>query len=309
MKKILVGYSGFVGGNIYASTKFDAVYDHRDIEKAYGTNPDFLVYAGVPAEKYLANNFPEKDYEIILGAENNIKKINPKKLVLISSIDVIDNPNSFNENNEINETKLQAYGYNRRQLEKWARENYPDCLIVRLPALFGKGIKKNFIFDLINIVPTMIKVEKMNELAKLDISILNYYTLLDNGFYKVNPLDSNQKNELKKICEKVNFTALVFTDSRNKYQFYNLSNIWKDIEKALENNIKLMHLATEPISAKEVYMYVREREFVNEFLSIPVSYDYRTVNANIFGSNDDYIYHKDEVLKDIKRFVYEEESK
>ena len=177
MIKALVGYTGFVGGNIASSTKFDALYDVNNIEKSFGTNPDLLVYAGVSAEKYLANNFPDKDYEVILNAENNIRKINPKKLVLISSIDVISDTKEFNENDIINENNLQPYGYNRRQLEKWARDNYPDCLIVRLPALFGKGIKKNFVYDLINIIPTMIKVDKMVELKKLNSSIVDYYNL------------------------------------------------------------------------------------------------------------------------------------
>ena len=30
------------------------------------------------AEKYLANNAPEKDLDLILNAERNIRKINPK---------------------------------------------------------------------------------------------------------------------------------------------------------------------------------------------------------------------------------------
>lgn len=307
--KALVGYTGFVGNNLCASTNFDALYNSKNIYEAYSTCPDLLVYAGVPAEKYLANNFPEKDYEIILNAENNIAKINPKKLILISSIDVIDNPKEFDENGIINESNLQPYGYNRRQLEKWARENYKDCLIVRLPALFGKGIKKNFIFDLINVVPTMIKTNKMDELSKIDANILDYYTIKDNGFYKINNLDKNQKEELKKICNKVNFTALVFTDSRNEYQFYNLKNLWKDIEIALENNITLLHLATEPLSASDVYMAVRGKEFINEFLGKYVSYNYITVNAKMYGSYDNYIYHKNEILEDIKEFIYEEEHK
>ena len=86
----LVGYTGFVGSNLYRSYKFDKIYNSKNIEESFGTNPDLLVYAGVRAEKYLANNNKEKDYEIILNAEDNIKKINPKKIVLISTIDVSD---------------------------------------------------------------------------------------------------------------------------------------------------------------------------------------------------------------------------
>ena len=86
--KALVGYTGFVGSNIYAAGNFDVVYNSTNIEEAYGTAPDLLVYAGLRAEKYLANNAPDKDMELIRQAQRNIEKIAPKKLVLISTIDV-----------------------------------------------------------------------------------------------------------------------------------------------------------------------------------------------------------------------------
>ena len=146
----LVGYTGFVGSNIYeaAGDKIDAVYNSKNIEEAFGTNPDLLIYAGLRAEKYLANNDPAKDMELILQAEDNITRINPKKLVLISTIDVFKNPKNVDENSEIDTENLHAYGFNRYQLELWVREKYPDTLIIRLPGLFGKNIKKNFIYDL-----------------------------------------------------------------------------------------------------------------------------------------------------------------
>ena len=36
-----------------------------------------------------------------------------------------------------------GYGRNRLYLENYIRNNYHDYLIVRLPGLFGKGLKKN----------------------------------------------------------------------------------------------------------------------------------------------------------------------
>ena len=50
---VLVGYTGFVGSNIYAAAgdRIDAVYNSKNIEKAFGTNPDLLIYAGLRAEK------------------------------------------------------------------------------------------------------------------------------------------------------------------------------------------------------------------------------------------------------------------
>lgn len=300
--KALVGYTGFVGSNIYAAGDFDAVYNSKNIKEAYGTNPDLLIYAGLRAEKYLANNAPEKDMELIYQAEENISKINPKELVLISTIDVFKNPKGVDENTAIDTENLQAYGYNRYQLELWVREKYPDALIIRLPGLFGKNIKKNFIYDYINLIPFMLKEEKFNELAERDPELKDYYTPQDNGFYKVNVSDADRE-VLKDKFRLLGFSALNFTDSRSVYQFYNLGRLWDDIQVALRNGIKLWHPATEPVSAGEVYKYLSGKEFKNELRGVPADYDYRTIYSDVFAGNDGYISDKEQVLNEIKEFV------
>ena len=93
----LVGYTGFVGSNICENMHIDKKYNSKNVIEAYGTNPDLLIYAGVRAEKFLANQDEKLDFEVVKEAFNNIKKINPKKLVLISTIDVYKNPNIVNE--------------------------------------------------------------------------------------------------------------------------------------------------------------------------------------------------------------------
>ena len=89
---IIVGYTGFVGSNIAAEHKFDYSFNSKNIGDAFGTNPDLCVYSGVRAEKFLANNDPDGDMAVINNAIENIKKINPKRIVLISTIDVYKNP-------------------------------------------------------------------------------------------------------------------------------------------------------------------------------------------------------------------------
>ena len=300
--KALVGYTGFVGSNIYAAGDFDAVYNSKNITEAYGTNPDLLVYAGLRAEKYLANNAPEKDMELIVQAEENITKINPGKLVLISTIDVFRNPKGADENTEIDTEGLHAYGYNRYQLELWVREKYPDALIIRLPGLFGQNIKKNFIYDYINVIPFMLKEEKFRELAEKDPDLKNYYNLQDNGFYKVD-VSETDREVLKNKFRVLGFSALHFTDSRSVYQFYNLGRLWNDIQTALGNEIMLWHPAVEPVSAGEVYKYLTGNEFHNELGGVPADYDYRTIYADLFGGSNGYICDKNQVLKDISVFV------
>ncbi len=301
----LVGYTGFVGSNLYEKGQFDAAYNSRNIEEAYGLEPDLLVYAGLRAEKYLANHAPEQDMEQILQAEENIKKIKPKKLVLISTIDVFKEPKNVDENSEIDTENLHAYGYNRYQLELWVREHYPEASIIRLPGLFGKNIKKNFIYDFINLIPFMLKQEKMQELAERDSELLQFYNLQENGFYKVGTLNEAEKKLLKNKFRSLGFSALNFTDSRSIYQFYPLSRLWDDIQTALEYNIRLWHPATEPISAGELYEYLTGDKFVNELSGRPADYDYKTVWAKKFGGEQRYIMGKEQILENIQKFVSE----
>ena len=302
MMNSLVGYTGFVGSNIYEAGNFDAVYNSRNIEEAFGTNPDLLIYAGLRAEKYLANNAPEKDMALIDEAYENIRKIGAHKLVLISTIDVFKNPRGADENTVIDTQGLHPYGYDRYVLECKVRERYPDALIIRLPGLFGKNIKKNFIYDYINVIPFMLKADKFNELADSDPRLNDYYELQDNGFYKVNVSESD-RDMLKERFFALGFSALNFTDSRSIYQFYDLSRLWDDIQTALEAGLTLWHPATEPVSAAEVYEYLRGIPFVNELNGTPADYDYRTLYASLFGGRYGYIRSKAEVLGDIKKFV------
>ncbi len=307
METELVGYSGFVGSNLCSSFKFDGLYDSKNVITAYGTNPDLLVYSGVPAQKFLANKEPQKDFEIIKGAIKNITKINPKKIVLISTIDVYKDTNEVNENTKVIPEDLQAYGKNRFYLEQWVMDNFSDYLIVHLPGLYGKNIKKNFIYDLINIIPSMLKEEKYKELVNKDKFIKDYYEKLDNGFYKCKELNIVDKKRLKEYFNNIGFSALNFTDSRGKYQFYNLSYLWKHIQYALENNIKVLNLATEPISIGELYKYIKGIEFINEITDNIPNYNFKTQYDNIYNGKDGYIFDKEFVLEDIKKFVESEE--
>lgn len=300
----LVGYTGFVGSNIYAKGQIDKAYNSKNIGEAYGLQPDLLIYAGLRAEKYLANSAPQKDMELIEQAKENIERIAPKRLVLISTVDVWKEPNKKTEEAAIDCEGLHAYGLNRYRLECWVREKYPDALIVRLPGLFGINIKKNFIYDYINVIPFMLKEAKLMELSEKEPALLaECYELQDNGFYKCRELSSEKRAALKACFKRLGFTALSFTDSRNVYQFYPLERLWEDIQTALRHGITLWHPATEPVSAAEVYEYLTGEAFCNELDGTPVYYDYRTRYAEIFGGKDGYICSKEQILQKIAEFV------
>ena len=183
---------------------------------------------------------------------------------------------------------------------------FRSALIIRLPGLFGKNIKKNFIYDYINVIPFMLKEDKMAELSAKDASLETYYNKQENGFFKLNDIGEEAKGLLKEKFRRLGFSALNFTDSRSKYQFYNLANLWNDIQTSLDENIKIWHPATEPVTAAEVYKYLTGEEFVNELGGPPADYDYRTIHSTVFGGNDGYICSREMILKEIKEFVENE---
>lgn len=298
----LVGSTGFVGSNILKNGAFDNAYHSSDINTAYGTNPDLLVYAGVRAEKFLANKYPQKDFGAIQEAIANVKKINPKKIVLISTIDVYAAPDGVDENVVPDKEGLLPYGLNRLYFEEWVKQNCDDYLIVRLPGLFGMNIKKNFIYDFIHYIPALLKKEKYEELAAASDVISNSYEVQEDGFYRY---VNDEKNEifLRNEFARLGFSALNFTDSRGIFQFYNLDKLWKDIETALANGIPILNIATEPISIGELYQYLTGRKFCNEFAADVPMYNFKSIHFNLYNGKDGYLYSKQDILKDIKLFV------
>ena len=300
MNDLLVGSTGFVGGNLMAAHDFESVCHSSDVKEHYGSEPGLCIYAGVTGAMFLANHAPEKDLAIVMAARENIRRIAPDCLVLISTIAVYDDTHGKDENSFIDESKVCAYGRHRLLLERWIREDRPDALIVRIPALYGKGLKKNFLFDLHSMTPPMLAPDKYEELCTQSGLVKDAYNLKDNGYYC---LKANTP-ELRAFFGRNSFNALSFTDSRSIYQFYNLSHLWNDICVALENGLKVLNICTPPVSAKRVYEYVTGRgDWYNELPGRPFDYDLKSINAPLYGGADGYMCSVEKELEDIKCFM------
>ena len=310
--KVLVGYTGFVGGNLAKAASFDGLYNSKNIEEAFGTKPDILYYAAVPAEKFTANQFPEEDLQIIENAKENIRKIAPGKVVLISTVDVYEGTFPVTEADAA--LGSGAYGRNRRQLELFVEETFADHLIVRLPGLFGKGIKKNFLYDYIHFIPALLKEEKFTELSAQKKELKEYYIKNEKGFYACRAEGKEERAVLKKVFQEVGFSALSFTDFRAVYQFYDLSDLYADMQRAVQKGIQLLNMATEPVSAGEVYRYLTGEEFINELPGTPANYDMRTIHYKELSGKaaadgvGGYLYQKEDILKRIKDFTDKEST-
>jgi len=151
----LIGYTGFVGGNLSRQHAFDCLYNSKNIEEIAGREFDLVVCAGAPAEKWKANQDPTADWQSIERLAKALTKAQVEKLILISTVDVYGNPQSVNEDDEPQNDS--AYGAHRLRLEQILSERF-SSLIVRLPGLFGTGLKKNAIYDLLH----NIRVERID---------------------------------------------------------------------------------------------------------------------------------------------------
>ena len=104
---------------------FEKVYNSKNISDAYDTKPDILVLRRFKSRKNLLQiNFLKKILKIFLKQSKNIKKINPKFIVLISTIDVYNSPVNVSEDTLIDFEKLEPYGKKQTVFRKMGRRKY-----------------------------------------------------------------------------------------------------------------------------------------------------------------------------------------
>lgn len=303
-KEYLVGYTGFVGSNLAAQHSFLGLFNTQNITEAFGGHPNLLVYAGVPAEMYLANRDPEADRQIILIAKENIQRIAPKQIVLISTIAVYPDTHGADEDTSIRNERLSPYGANRHALEVWVEQQYENCLIVRLPALYGINLKKNFLYDYIHIIPSMLTEAKLKELSNQEPVLMDFYLPQGNGFFKCRALEKADEVMLKECFSALGFSALNFTDSRSRYQFYPLDRLWSHLEVALHYGIPKLNITTAPVEIAALHMYLRGKPFCNELSKPPFDYDLRSKYASLLGGNNGYLISQSEILEDISAYIH-----
>ncbi len=303
---VLVGSTGFVGGNLAAKGCFTACYHSTDVQEGFGKEIDLLVYAGVPAAMFLANQDPAADLAIMRNARENIRKLNAKKTVLISTISVFADSKGKTEADKPTAQGLTAYGANRLQLEEWVRQDDPDVLIIRLPSLYGIGLKKNFLYDLHTITPSMLRPAKYQELSAKSPLVKEGYADAHNGFYALT--GAVDAAALRAFFAQNDFNALCFTDARSLYQFYDLRRLWADIQIALAAQIKVLHLVTPPCTPAAVFAAVEgdaAAPFANTLAAAPFDYDLKTQYAALFGGAEGYLCTKEQELAEIATFMKE----
>lgn len=150
MRNALIGHTGFVGGVLKAAGDYTDFYNSKNIESIKGAAFDTLVCSATPATKWLANKEPEQDWQSIQRLMEALVTVMARQFFLISTVDVFQQPVGVDENSLVPTEGLQPYGAHRYAFEQFVRARFPAATILRLPALFGPGLKKNALYDLIH---------------------------------------------------------------------------------------------------------------------------------------------------------------
>lgn len=91
------------------------------------------------------------------------------------------------------------------------------------------------------------------------------------------------------------------------YQFYWLEHLWRDLLLALQEGIKILNFATEPLCIQEVANQVFGIQLEGNPDSPPAAYDFRTCHDGLFHGHSGYLYHKSTALDEIRTFVRQQQ--
>lgn len=168
MIKAIVGFTGFVGAS-HNLAEYDFLINSSNIWEFAGKSVDLLVVAAGDARKWHANQNPDKDWEHILTLFRSLSAINAKHVILYSTVDVLDTSIGV-ANEDSKYYNSHPYGRHRLLLELLVARHFDRVQIIRLPGLFGVGLKKNIIFD--------IKFNRFDQFGKYNLnSCFQYFNM------------------------------------------------------------------------------------------------------------------------------------
>ncbi len=306
----LIGATGFVGSALLRQTDFDARFNSRNVSEIEGQTFGTLVCAAAPGSMFEANTASERDKAQIQGLIERLSKVHADRFVLISSIAVLaDFAGQDDESTQDFQEKL-AYGRHRRELEAFVEQHFAERLIVRLPALFGQGLRKNFIFDLMNPVPSMLTEAKLEDLRRrLDAALSNWVGLLytpdaATGLLKLDREALNRDARRRALDDAVSDLGLSATQFHNRettYQYYEIDRLWGDIGIALEAGLTHLHLTSEPLKAAVIHESLKGAPMPETSARLHRE-DMHSAHGNLWGTCGPYLYDSETTLERLARF-------
>lgn len=249
--QVLIGNTGLIGKTLKENISFDYEFNSKNIVsfEDFVPNEIDLYLSCLPATKWMVNQDPKLDYQNINSIFNIIKTKRYRNIFLFSTIDVYSSsPNNSDETYNPNFKKFE-YGSNRLLFEFMIDQfiEKENLYTFRLPALFGRHLKKNVLYDFIY----------KNNLDKINLNSYYQWYDLSDLFYDINKFVEDYPKE-----KTFNFfTEPIYTkDILNKFfPDYGVQNEFD----LVEYNYKTKYFESGYMKSKSVIMEKMEK-FINE---------------------------------------------
>ncbi len=310
----ILGHTGFVGSTIAQDLPTAQTFNSRNVLDAESMSFETLYCAAAPGSMFEANKYPERDAERIDALITSLSRMQAGRFILISTIAVLDTFDGGYTEADSRYQENTPYGVNRRRLEIACQAHFPRCLVVRLPALFGPRLAKNFVFDLMNPMPTMLNAQAYHTLETgLPESLLPsleaiYAPDAALGMHVIDRMALGalrDRQALTAEADRLGINAVMFHNRETTYQFYGMSSLVADIDLALNADLDVLHLATAPLTTAEIYRTLKGAEMPETCGRVHAE-DMRTLHAGLWGKEGSYISSSEDVREALTRFYHAE---
>ena len=221
--------------------------------------------------------------------------------------------------NEIDGREFELVACAAAPAQKWIANREPEADRQKIEGLIAhlKTVKCNT-FVLISTVDVFKNPVGVNEDTLVDESGLHAYGLNRRMLEKF--VEAHFANHLiirlpglvgpglrkNVIFDFLNNNNLQAIDSRGIFQFYPMVNLWYDIQIALREKLKLVHLTAAPVSVAEIAEAGFGKAFNQPQNNPPAVYDFQSRHAALFGGHGAYQYSKRDTIQAVRGYAQSE---
>lgn len=180
MKVVVIGAKGFVGSAFVAKLSEAPNVEVVEVTRAnyaqmMGLHSDVVIEASCNSRKYLADEQPNKEFELSVRHRLQTLQDFPAALhVHISSVDVYSDLSSTattKEDSHIDLPQVSHYGMHKLLAEQLVQHYADNWLIVRLAGMVGAGLRKNPVYDILHNEPLRIHPDSQYQfMATCDVT-------------------------------------------------------------------------------------------------------------------------------------------
>lgn len=276
----IVGWTGLVGQNLVTQLSQSDIdlYNSRNIHSLSGKTYDTIYFCAMPAEKWRINKNPDTDYTTLITLQDILKTVAASKFILISTVDIFDC--TVEQNEDGTAYAEHPYGRHRRLLEDFIKTQFGNSYIIRLPGLFGWGLKKNILYDLIN----------NNQVSNISLASKFQWYCLDDLIGDISNCISNNIHTIQLVSEPISVNTIVSRFFPEKMPECSGTTV-------TEYKLITSHGSRAPYWTSEEYILGKMKDFIareNTLIKLP----YRLSVSNIAWNHDDTV----DIIKVLRSF-------